>query len=379
MSHKSFLSHFEIITFDSAAAAAQPDRAESTFKSLRLCVAELEAVCGSRISPPPPINNDSWSDGTRFEADRLRDGWSSFPSRAGALAQQAAFERFEWAANEPWASDLPFTLIPASLDGDGSTFSSKTTARLMTEDNQPIVVIGTRKNVEFGVSFGGVYGSGTPALENDVTSLEQLNGSEATYSDESEVTVTINIPNPTDAQKTVIAKTLEAINRHDIAIRSLHDNARIMLYDGSIVTGAELKALWFKTDFEINAAGFVYGQGTASPQTRGAANYNGGDPLIQANIDILGGYAASHDAGLNFWVGHEVGHLTAANRTHDGTVADAGTRFEQMANDISRAIAHSQGLAVLGPGDFETTSGTTYPRYSTPEPMIFVVPPAPGS
>lgn len=319
-------------------------------------------------------------DGAR-EAERWRDGWQSFPARAGAFAQQSAFES-EWASIEPLASDLPFTLIPASLDVDGPTFPSKTTVRLMTEENAPIVVVGTRKtgaSEDYGVSFDGAYGSETPPrLEPDVTTIEPNDGSGATDSDESEVTVTIKIPNPTDAQKVIIAKALEAISREDAAIRSIPDSKRITLRDGSTVTGAELKADWLKTDFEINPAGTVYGVGTASPQPRGAANYNGGDPLIQVNIDILGGYAASGDAGLNFWVGHEVGHLTAANRNHDGTVVDANARYEQMANDISRAIAHSGGLPVLGPGEFETRSGEMYPRYSTPEPMIFEVPPASG-
>ncbi len=99
----------------------------------------------------PLLNNDSWLDGAR-EVERWRDGWSSFPSRVGLFAQQSALES-EWASIEPLAGDLPFTLIPESLDGDASTFQSKTTVRLMTEepeepqepnDDGPIVVTGTR-------------------------------------------------------------------------------------------------------------------------------------------------------------------------------------------------------------------------------------------
>ncbi len=107
---------------------------------------------------------------------------------------------------------------------------------------------------------------------------------------------------------------------------TLSPKGQITLKDGSTVSGAQLNYDWLRTDFEINPVGTVYGEGTAYPQTRGEANYNEGNPLIRVNIDTLAGYAGSGDAGLNFWVGHEMGHLTAANRNHDGTVADANAR-----------------------------------------------------
>lgn len=74
---------------------------------------------------------------------------------------------------------------------------------------------------------------------------------------------------------------------------------------------------------------------------------------------------------MNYLVDYEVGHLTNATRSHDGTRPDAGGRYEQMANDVSRAIAFSAGIVVLPQtNDFENDA---YERYSAGAPLVFTV------
>jgi hypothetical protein len=99
-------------------------------------------------------------------------------------------------------------------------------------------------------------------------------------------------------------------------------------------------------DFIINPQGTVYQNGTQ----RGEASYNGGNPQISFNIDIVSAYADLL-GGLNYIIGHEIGHMTEAGR--------AGNR-EVVANDIARAIDSWASLDILsnpGGGGY----GTTYP------------------
>lgn len=188
-------------------------------------------------------------------------------------------------------------------------------------------------------------------------------------SDESTIEVTINLGRPlTDSENEALQDFMDAVAAIDAAIRSLADNVKITLYDGSTVTGAELKSLWSKTEFFINPDNIFYGE--TNPQNRGAAMLNGGNPEVFVNISTFMGYAAHpNNSGLNYFVGHELGHLTQANQNHNGTVPDAGARYEQMANDISRAIANLGGLAILPQTD--APQGVAYDRYSTPNPLVF--------
>jgi hypothetical protein len=164
----------------------------------------------------------------------------------------------------------------------------------------------------------------------------------------------------------VIDAYKEAINRADKAIRALADDARIKLKDGSYVTGAHLKELWAKTDFVINPKDSSYLNGTE----RGEAKYNGGDPVISANIDLIADYGRHSQAGLNYLVLHEVGHLTSANRAFDYVDANPQHEVEQMANDIARAITHAGRISILA----GTDPHTPWYGYSTPDPLVFTVP-----
>ena len=85
------------------------------------------------------------------------------------------------------------------------------------------------------------------------------------------------------------------------------------------------------------------------------------------NIGTLEGYAALGEAGLNYAVLHEIGHLTAANRSYDAISANSQESVERMANDIGRAIANVQTLAFL------PVTGQQAPAhgYSTTDPLVF--------
>jgi hypothetical protein len=140
------------------------------------------------------------------------------------------------------------------------------------------------------------------------------------------------------------SKALESlkiqIGRATEIVNSLPDTARVRLADGSVVTGAEMKALWAKVDFVINREGHTYANNTA----RGEANFRDGDPVISFNIDQVVTYYTT-DKGLSFLIAHELGHMTAAGRDFnrmvwaDGVLtADENRLNEQIANDISRAF-----------------------------------------
>lgn len=287
-------------------------------------------------------------------------------SHSGSQIADAARDFGEWARIDP---DI-YTLSNGHANGGGShhggTDEGDTGTISTATEPQPetIVVTGKRLSGTYGVQFEGSYGGGDVVNpEGDSDSITP-GGDEPQLTDEQEVTVTVNIENPTDEQKKAVNDYLKAIDRLDKAIRSIPDNKKVTLYDGSTVTGAELKALWLKMDFVINPDTVFY-----DGQNRGAAMYNGGDPIVYMNITNLVDYNAHGESGMNFLVGHELGHLTAANRFHDGTNTDAGARYEQMANDISRAIAFSAGIDVLPQtNEFENDA---YERYSTANPLVF--------
>lgn len=230
-----------------------------------------------------------------------------------------------------------------------------------------IVVTGTRTSGG-GIVWSHATGGDPGGLTGPTGEITPPNDGEPPPPDESEIIITVQLNRTLTASEQQVLQNLQnAISAVDAAIRSLADNARITLYDGSTVTGAELKALWSKTDFTVNPDNTYYG--TTNPQNRGAAILNGGDPQVFVNMWVLTDYAAHPDnSGLNYFVGHELGHLTQANQNHDGTAPDAAMRYEQMANDISRAIANSAGISVL---PSEGTSAPTY-GYSTPSALQFI-------
>jgi hypothetical protein len=151
------------------------------------------------------------------------------------------------------------------------------------------------------------------------------------------------------------------------AINAMPDDAYVLLPNGDVVTGKELKELWARTDFYINEVGTGYANGT----TRGEADYNGGDPKVSFNIDLLSRYNVM-SGGIEYLIFHEIGHMTLAGQRSNAAMDDDGvitaaevSANEQLANDIARAIVNAVGLE-----QFQTaTEG-----YSTPAPLPFEVP-----
>lgn len=185
--------------------------------------------------------------------------------------------------------------------------------------------------------------------------------------DTDEIEVTVNIDRPLTPSEQQAVEDLEAeIAQTTETINNLDDNAQIRLENGEIVTGAELKEIWSKTDFVINEVGFTYENGTM----RGEAAFNNGNPQVSYNIDIVEGFNA-HAGGLTYLVLHEVGHLTQASRDHlddiysDGVLTDAEeAAHERLANDIAAAIANSAGTPILTDSFFGNSA--TIPVFTVP-------------
>lgn len=165
----------------------------------------------------------------------------------------------------------------------------------------------------------------------------------------------------TPAQKEAYDDFLESIATVDEWIKNLPDDAVIVIEDGYEITGAELKEAWAKTDFIINPAGY---DGYENGSARGEADYNGGNPIVSINIDIIDGYndhnTADGNVGTDFLVLHELAHLTTDQVNGQATMSSE--RHEQIANDIARAIAvHYEGNShVLVGQDYSDTPPSLY-------------------
>ncbi|MGH8076117.1 MAG: hypothetical protein ACREPE_02165 [Lysobacter sp.] len=182
--------------------------------------------------------------------------------------------------------------------------------------------------------FGGSYGWDTNPETADVESIHvDVNFSRELTESEQKAVDSLN-------------KTIQEVTH---ALNQIPDNAQITLSNGQTVTGAELKQIWAMTDFTINEVGHQYANGGFTSE----ANYNGGNPAVNVNIDLLANYNAVN-GGMNFFALHELGHMTAAGRnTLNGFYADGvltpteHLANEQIANDIARAIANNGGMPIL--------------------------------
>lgn len=188
--------------------------------------------------------------------------------------------------------------------------------------------------------------------------------------DTASVDVDVQITRPLTASEQQAVNDLKtAVAAADAAIRAIPDNARVTLTDGTVVTGAELKDAWSKTDFQIVENGTPFANGSG----RGEADWNGGDPVVRSTIGNLEGYNAHGQAGMNYLVLHELAHFAEAQRNGlaqahaDGTYSEAERLdHERDANDIARAIANQGGIPILtGPGDGYSPSN---PGFTTPPP-----------
>lgn len=117
----------------------------------------------------------------------------------------------------------------------------------------------------------------------------------------------------------------------------------MQLANGSLVTGAELKALWSRADFVLNENGNVYANGGIL----GESALNGGNPQISLNISTIVGYD-NNPGGMAYVIAHELGHLTAAGQAANNARSPDN---EMIANDVARAISNLEGITpMVGPG-----------------------------
>jgi hypothetical protein len=227
----------------------------------------------------------------------------------------------DWVAgwrNEPtnWhESDGGFTTMEAD-DGTGG---------------EPIVVVGRRDNDSLWDSGGGTGSEQLPEFEP-----EGEGGSLPPPTDENTIEILINVGRPlTASELTAIENLKVAIEAIEKAIKQLSDNAILRLPNGAVVTGAELKEIWAKTDFVINDNDVAY----RNDSYRGEANMVGDDPTVSFNIGRGLDDYDNFVGGMNYLVAHELGHLT-----------QWGTSFvydQTTANDISRALLNGAGLPYL--------------------------------
>lgn len=228
-----------------------------------------------------------------------------------------------------------------------------------TGDVDPVIIEGN------GGSDGGDYSFDGNGDASSGGSGSPSGPAPAPTPDGGAVEVIVRISRPLTAAEQKAVNDLRAtVAQATTVINNLRDDDVITLSNGDQVTGRELKEIWANTDFTINEVNTPYPNGT----TRGQADYNGGNPEVSVNIDVVVGYNLL-DGGLEHMVLHELGHMTGAGREsnaemyQDGVVTEAErVANERVANDIARAIANAGGLTVMdGPA-----SG-----YSTGGPLIF--------
>jgi hypothetical protein len=247
-------------------------------------------------------------------------------------------------------------------------------------ESDTIVVIGSKHQIEasgggsqdYYVSGGWYYrydGGDSSGGESSGIGGGAGGSQVAAPADEDVVQITPTFE-PTAEQKALLERFAQAVEQAVKAVNALPDNAQIRLEDGSIVTGSELKAIVAKMDFTINPANTYYDR---NKTYRGEADYNGGDPKVSINVNILEGYD-KNVGGLVYAALHEVGHMVPASRgyntiiQHDGVTEEETDNLEEMANDIARAVASGASLTTL-----EGAAAPGY-GYSTPAPMTFEPP-----
>lgn len=245
----------------------------------------------------------------------------------------------------------------------------------MPDDGPDIVVTGTRYFVElfefppWWTSSGG--GGGGIRYDNgwDGTGFYAGGGPQPprpAVTDEAVIEVRIAFDRPlTEAEQRAVEHLAQQIQKQTAAINALPDNATLRLANGSLVTGAELKALWSRADFVLNDNEHVYANGGRL----GESALNGGNPQISFNIGTVVGYNDSA-GGIAYVIAHELGHLTAAGQAANNARSPDN---EMIANDVARAISNLQGITPM-----ERAGGGGYSPGAADHFDIPTPPPTPG-
>lgn len=209
--------------------------------------------------------------------------------------------------------------------------------------------------VSLGTSFGGGGGGGKggemsdemgPIMDNDLdeVAIENALGREMT-----------------EEERAVVQALATAIANLSNAISQIPNNATITLPNGNTITGAQLKAIWGEVDFTVFPNGHNYGNGYAAGQ--GSA-VDTATRSVGVNIGHLAGYAAHGAAGMNYFVLHEVAHMTTGAINMMNSYSPGGftqteiETFERYTNDVALAIGNTTGQTLIAnPGYGYTPTG----------------------
>ncbi len=238
-----------------------------------------------------------------------------------------------------------------------------------------ISVTGSRRYFDDGIDWRSfAFDDGNGDYHGEDYSKEQGNDGLIVEpdADAASVDVEVKITRPLTPEEQQAVNNLKAtVARVDAAIKGLPNNASVTLPDGSVVTAQELKDAWSKTDFEVvdNNYDFANRSGVSE------ADWNAGNPEVRVAISTIIGYGAFGDAGLNFFVLHEVAHFAQAQRENLISVYGDGVyteeeRFghEREASDIARAIAIAAGIPILIDPLPNDGYSEVAPNFTTPTP-----------
>ncbi len=217
-----------------------------------------------------------------------------------------------------------------------------------------ITVTADSFSVSLGAAFGGTGGGGGQweDLSDQAPPVEDL--------DVDTIVIENNLGREFTAEELAAVQALAtAIANISIAISQLSNTAQITLPNGNTITGAQLKAIWGEVDFTINPNGFQYANGTPG-QGSGVEVYDRG---VGVNIGHLAGYAAHGTPGMNYFVLHELSHMTTGAISLMSTLAAGGmdsaeaAQLERYTNDTALAIGNATGQTLLANPAFGYTGG----------------------
>jgi hypothetical protein len=266
---------------------------------------------------------------------------------------------------DPWAAvqtatELPSSTNTGSFAGEGIQESdpldvliAAQSADTDTTIDIPIVVVGKRLMDSAPTSAGS--GSGDFYFRDgymyNVQEALPITGESSEFSDaslptdEAVIEISVNIYRDlTPTEQQAIDALQGSIGRITFAIHQLADNSIVTLPNGAHVTGGELKAIWSKIDFVVNADSFEYSNGT----NRGQADPNYGNASVSINIGTLISYNELF-GGMNYLVAHELAHISQANTTFFSD--------ERTANDIARALLAGAAILYLPDPTFSYSLG----------------------
>ncbi len=193
-------------------------------------------------------------------------------------------------------------------------------------------------------------------------------------SDEHEIRMNEITRSLTPEEQAAIGKLRAAIARMDNLLASLPSTATFTMKDGTVVTIAQLRAAWAATDFRIVDNNVPFNNGSTALPGVGAADFNGGDPILSIKIGDLIGWMATN-ASANLYILHDLAHVTSAGQAYWSGMYAPGSEGgatrtdaehaanEQWANDFARAIANATG-APVSPNPWGGYSSTP-PTYSS--------------